>query len=175
MTVRKDKFTSGQVADITGVTINDIQNWCKRGYIMGEAVPEGGGSQGRHRKFSFEALLVIAFVKALIDAGMRDLVGAFRAASQFAYATNSAQRLPGLPFGQQGSRTLIVAGSDWSRAIAVRPGESAFDLFLALSGEEDGKRQIGGVWIDATAVFEKTVRRIGGDPEAEMLRAYGPR
>lgn len=122
------KFTTPQVTEITGLPNDTIQNWIKRGSIIGhrpgaELGITGGGSQGRHRQFSFFAVMQFALTGALVKLG----IGATEAAKMaegFCHAGGDGEvfglpyRDPGLPFHHNHGETLYAAcGSQSAEAI----------------------------------------------------------
>lgn len=115
-TIRKT-FSAAEVSDMTGARPDSIQNWIKRKLIVGHRDIQGGGSQGRHRQFTFENVMEIAIARAIIqmNCGAKE---AFAASSQFAHvggggATFSLpNRFPGLPFHHSHGDTLFgIAGN----------------------------------------------------------------
>lgn len=170
MSIFHQQFTNSEIVAATGVTNFQLQNWLKRGQIIGHGV-EGGGSPGRYRKFSFFNLMEIAVAKALIDVCMTDMQRVTEAAAGFAHTGNGAigdrpGRQPGFPF--KDGKTLLIVGPDRSGEYQIGPNDHPLGLLAAI--KEHG---MGAVVIDASEVFWVTLRRAGLDPEAAIKEAYG--
>jgi hypothetical protein len=168
-------FSNRQVVEATAATSDNIQNWIVRGHLTGSSLPEGGGSQGKHRRFSFHNLMEVAVAKALINAGLSNLDDVFLAAKHFAHIAdtqdNKIRRLPGLPY--RDGITLLIAGSGSYKAIKIGGAKrDDLDLFAEMSGTNTG-RITGAVWLDASEIFRQVMTRAGFDPDAVMREAYG--
>lgn len=168
MSIFHQQFTNSEIVAATGVTNFQLQNWLKRGQIIGHGV-EGGGSPGKHRKFSFFNLMQIAVAKALIDVGMTDMQQVTHAAGCFAHTGDMAignrpERIPGFPFKE--GKTLLIAGPERSEEYQLLSSER---LGLAAAIFKHG---VGAVVINVSAVFENTLRRAGFDPIEITREAY---
>lgn len=175
MTIFSAKFSTGQVVEAAGVAHETLQNWMKRDLVIGHKQIEGGGSQGRHRQFSFFNVMEIAVAKALIDVGMTDLQAAFRAADAFAHAgqgplPGTPERAPGCPFKDAPGITLIVANKDWSDEIFLSPTDSAMKLYADIFSRRIGNA--GAVILNASDVFDRVTSRLGYHPDEVMGAAY---
>ncbi len=171
MNIFHAKFSTGQIIKATGITNDTLQNWLKRKLIIGQKDIEGGGSQGRHRQFSFRNAMEIAVAKALVDLGV-DLKVAFHAAGGFAhtgeYMPGSPERAPGCPFNKHPGITLIAANKDWSDEVFLSPNDSALELYNSLLS----RGGIGAVILDAGAIFDIVTVRLGYHPEKVLEVAY---
>lgn len=168
MSIFHQQFTNSEIVTATGVTNFQLQNWLKRGQIIGQGV-EGGGSPGKHRKFSFFNLMEIAVAKALIDVGMSDMQRVTYAAAGFAHTGDGAignrpGRVPGCPFKE--GKTLLLVGPNRTDEYQLLSSER---LGLAAAILQHG---IGAVVIDVSQVFEITLRRAGLDPAEAIREAY---
>lgn len=171
MSIFQQTFTNAQIVASTGVTNDQLQNWIRRDLIVGQGQIEGGGSPGRHRRFSFFNLMEIAIAKALLDAGLGDLQRTTQAAKHFAHVGRGEigdrpERLPGFPF--KDGKTLLIVGPRDAREYQVTQQERPLALYAAIK-----QHGIGALVIDASAVFETTLQRAGQDPALAMREAYG--
>lgn len=169
MSIFQQQFTNSEIVTATGVTNFQLQNWLKRGQIVGQGV-EGGGSPGKHRKFSFFNLMEIAVSKALIDTGLTDMQRVTHAAASFAHVGRGSigdrpARQPGFPFKE--GKTLLIVGPDRSREYQINRNDHPLGLLAAI--KDHG---IGAIVIDASDVFSLTLRRAGLDPAAALNEAY---
>lgn len=171
MSIFHKQFTNSEIVTATGVTNFQLQNWLKRGQIVGQGEweVEGGGSPGRHRRFSFFNLMEVAVAKALIYVGLTDMQRVTHVAAGFAHTGDNAigsrpGRLPGLPFKE--GKTLLIVGPDRVEEYQLKATER---LGLAAAILLHG---IGAVVIDVSEVFNNTLRRAGLDPAATIRAAY---
>ncbi|MTH34422.1 hypothetical protein GL279_07405 [Paracoccus limosus] len=169
MSIFHQQFANSEIVAATGVTNYQLQNWLKRGQIIGQGV-EGGGSPGKHRRFSFFNLMEIAVSKALIDTGLTDMQRVTEAAAGFAHTGNGAigdrpGRQPGFPF--KDGKTMLIVGPE--RSAEYQIGLSDHPLGLLAAIKEHG---IGAIVIDVSEVFSVTLRRAGLDPVAALNEAY---
>ncbi|KZX95340.1 MULTISPECIES: hypothetical protein [unclassified Sulfitobacter] len=109
-------FSASEVSNLTGARPESIQNWVKRKLIVGHRKIEGGGSQGKHRRFTFFNVMEIAMAQTLMDMHM-GAKEAFTAAAQFAHSSGGGddfglpKRDPALPFHHHYGDTIFgVAG-----------------------------------------------------------------
>lgn len=166
-------FATGEVSEATGASNDAIQNWIKRDLLVGQGNIQGGGGKGRHRQFSFHNVMEIAIAQAILNAGgLADLNDVFRAANHFAHSADVSlpekpTRLPGMPFNVAASKTFLLVGRGWSDEIVFTGKDSIFHLAAPLL--ERG----GCMVIDASAVFDATMQRLGLDPVQVKLEAYG--
>ncbi|WP_283177322.1 MerR family transcriptional regulator [Gemmobacter sp. 24YEA27] len=167
MNIFHEKFSTGQVVEATGVSNDTLQNWLKRKLIVGQKDIDGGGSQGRHRQFTFFNLIEIAAAKALIDVGMTDLKAAFYAASRFSHSGDEA-RVPGCPFNKGYGITLLVAGQGWAREVFLSENETALDFYT----QNIQSSAVGATIVNMSRVFDLVTTRAGFHPEAVLEIAY---
>lgn len=171
MSIFHQQFTNSEIVAATGVTNFQLQNWLKRGQIVGQrdSAVEGGGSPGKHRRFSFFNLMEVAIAKALIDLGVSDMQRVTNAAAAFAHTGDCINgdrpaRTPGLPFEK--GQTLLIVGPERSEEYQILPTER-LGLVAALA-----QHGVGAVVLNASKVFENTLRRAGFDPAAILREAY---
>jgi hypothetical protein len=157
-------FSSAEAAAAADVSANTLQNWLKRGVIVGHRPGDikGGGSQGKHRRLSFSAVMQIAVANDLIGGGICDLKNAFLAASKFAHFGDE-DRKPGFPHPPQIGRTVVCLSGDRSEVRLWKPGGDLLLEAQAMLGRSTVTT------VNATAVFERVVKSLGHDP-AEVLR-----
>lgn len=134
------KFSASQVSELTLVPGASIQNWIKRKLIVGHRGIAGGGSQGRHRQFSYFNVIEISLLNELVAAGLSPSDAA-SAASIFAHTGGKGaegQRLdrdPGLPFHFNHGETILAVGADNSRvSIELWAPGSNVDTFGKIRG-----------------------------------------
>lgn len=179
------QFTAGEVVESAGITMSTLQNWIKREVIVGHGDDdiEGGGSQGRHRRFSFHALMQISIGAALIRAsGGGDLRQAFNAAMIFAHSgegpsgwvnakdeieSGDPNRDPGMPYHWSHGRTLMGCAGDNTTIVLLRPKQDSF-----FEIRQNLRRAEGFVVLDASAVFERVCAHIGLDYREVLDAAY---
>lgn len=161
-------FSTSQVGVATGAGENKIQNWLKRGRVVGIDKITGGGSQGSHRRFTFTGAMEIGIAEALLSAGFKDVEKAFAAATVFAHSggntfDHAALRAPGCPWPGPG-RTMILVGPD-AHFIIYADDEMMLNSVAPMLYECGG----GATIIDAGIVFNNVVTRLGFQPN-EVLR-----
>lgn len=171
MSIFHQQFTNSEIVAATGVTNFQLQNWLKRGQIVGQGDSEvgGGGGPGRHRRFSFFNLMEVAVAKALLDVGLTDMQRVTSAAVGFAHTGDGAigsrpGRAPGCPFKE--GKTLLIVGPNRTEEYQLLSSER---LGLATAILQHG---IGAVVIDVSEVFEITLHRARLDPAEAIRVAY---
>src|SRR6056297_1888335 len=97
MEIQEHTFSAGEVTKAADISASTLQNWIKRSVIIGHRDIKGGGSQGRHRRFSWFNVMEISIAAALVKTGVTDLPRAFDAAQKIAH-TGDFPRRPGFPF-----------------------------------------------------------------------------
>lgn len=174
MNAFQSKFSTRQVLAAAGVSNDNLQNWLRRGLVIGQEKIGGGGGQGHHRQFSFFNVIEIAAAKALIDAGMGNLEAVFYAANLFAH-TGEDDRVPGCPFNTAPGYTLLVAWPDGANVFFLSPEDGALSLYTALVPG----RRVGATFTNVSRVFNEVCGRLmeitgseGFAPEAVMEFAY---
>lgn len=174
MNAFQSKFSTRQVLAAAGVSNDNLQNWLRRGLVIGQEKIGGGGGQGHHRQFSFFNVIEIAAAKALIDAGMGNLEAVFYAANLFAH-TGEDGRIPGCPFNTAPGYTLLVAWPDGANVLFLSPKDGALALYTTLVSNN----RIGATFANVSRVFDDVCGRlmeITGSkefhPEAVMEFAY---
>lgn len=173
MSIFHRRFLNAEIVLSTGVTNDQLQNWMKRGLIIGQDGVEGGGGPGRHRTFSFFNLMEVAIAKALIDAGQGDLQIATRTAKFFAHTGDGAlpgkpARLPGLPFYVPNSKTLIISGAKRSEEYLLTGKDRPLSLYAAIMAHGSG-----ATVIDASKVFQEVMTILDISAHFTLKEAYG--
>jgi hypothetical protein len=179
MDIYNERYSTSQVTAATGLPNHTLQSWLKRDLLVSPpgAPIEGGGNPGVHRRFSFQSIVEIAIAKALCDIGLAT-ANAIKAGAHFAHfgqavayypgeqLENFTPRRAGLPFkNSSGGKTLICVSDETSGEFLWYPGTDIFTLI----GNKFGN---GFVVLNASEVFERTVRALGFDPADVMTRAY---
>lgn len=173
-TIFEQKFSANEVAEAARIAPSTLQNWLKRNVIVGHKKEiEGGGSQGRHRKFSFFSLIEIATAAALVRGGIADLATAFSASAGFAHAghgelPNQPERIPGLPFDTSHGFSLLVVSGERQQTFLWKPGE---DVFAKIRAAFRGCECL--TIVDMTALFDRVCHAVGVHPEDVLDSAYG--
>ena len=173
------KFSAADTVRATGVSMDTLQNWMKRGIVIGaDRKVEGGGSQGKHRLFSFHAVMQIATARALMEAGMESAPKKVaEAAAHFAHVSGGGtatwdgehsetpERFPGVPFHHRHGHTIFVVGKHAATLVAGANGptysqmkhEAVSDSFVV---------------IDASMVFYQVCANLDLDPLRELDKIY---
>ena len=164
-------YTAGQVAAAADVTDSTLQNWLKRGNVLGLDEIGGAGGKGRARAFSFHSVIEIATAAELVRQGMTDLSLAFNAGMGFAHTGDGQPgdanfRLPGVPYNS-GVTLLAVAGQH-SQAVQYRPGHD----FFAFTRNNLGRPR-GLMILDMNMLFERACIALDLQPHEVMQFAYG--
>lgn len=109
-------FSASELSNLTDARADSIQNWIKRKLIIGHRDIQGGGSQGRHRRFTFFNVMEVAIAQKMIDMHM-GAKEAFAASASFAHVGGGGdvfdlpERFPGLPFHHNHGETVFgIAG-----------------------------------------------------------------
>ncbi len=139
MNLLNETFSAADVAIAANIPPETLQNWIKRGLIVGQGEGEakiaGGGSRGKRRQFSWESLMAIAAAAALVDVGLSPIT-AHKAANRFAMRSdgpgatwgdeptkNAAPlRAPAFPFHHDLGETYLCAWGDKSTVILSADG-----------------------------------------------------
>lgn len=175
------KFSAADTVRATGVSMGTLQNWLKpgRGIIVGaDREIEGGGSQGKHRLFSFHAVMQIATARALMEAGMENAPKkAAEAAAHFAHVSGGGaatwdgerseapERFPGVPFHPRHGDTIFVVGKHAATLVAGANGPTYSQM-------KDEALSDSFVVIDASRVFDQVCENLGLDARRELDKIY---
>jgi hypothetical protein len=173
-------YSTHEVAAATDVSPATLQNWLKRGVVVGhnDAI-EGGGIQGSRRRFSFYAIMQIGIASALIKAsGGMDLKMAFQAAMHFAhtgdggagYTVDNArepERSPGHPYHFSLGRTLLATVGENTTVVLNDPAGDMFGTIRNRLGWANGF-----TLIDAGDVFDRVCSALGEHPNEVMDAVY---
>lgn len=154
-------WKSSDAAAAVGMDLGKFKLWISRGYPAAEGM-EGGGSQGRHRLFSFRNIMEFAVARALTDQGIPPGM-AFSAARVFAYsAVNPISRCPGLPLHPDNGETIVAMAAE-TVVIGYTPTsrDSWADFLGDLAGQENFFRFESFMCVNATAVFRNVCIRLG--------------
>lgn len=165
-------FSTPQVGAATDAGENKIQNWLKRGRVVGIDKISGGGSQGSHRRFTFNGAMEIGIAEALLHAGFKDVERAFKAATVFAHSglctdLFTIERKPGCPCPGPG-RTIMLVGPE-AHFIIYADDTTTINSISALLHRCGG----GATIIDAGLVFNRVVTRLGFQAGEVLNEAYG--
>lgn len=166
-------FTASELSALTNARPESIQTWLKRKLIVGHKKIEGGGSQGKHRRFSFNSVMEIAVAQKLIEMNM-STKEAFKAAADFAHASSGGkvfdlpERDPGIPFHHNHGDTIFgVAGARTFEEL-YKPGEN-YDTFGKL------RRHLGSehfIALNASEIFNTICARLGSHPYEVLDTVY---
>lgn len=185
MEIWTKNYSAHDVARVTGVAPATLQNWLKRGVVVGydsEDI-EGGGVQGKHRRFSFHAVMQIGMASALIKAGGgMDIKAAFNAAMHFAHIgegpsgyvgsgsfTDDGERRrdPGFPYHYSYGRTLLATANGNTAIVLNKASEDSFwAIYRKLQRAE------GFTVVDAGAIFDRICSGFGVHPNEILDAAY---
>lgn len=176
MDVLTSEYSAADVVRAAKVSGETLQNWLKRGVIVGHrdgrSEITGGGGQGRHRRFSFFSVMEIASARALVSSCGVDLHQAIVAAADFAHSghgpfDDKPGRLPGFPFPPALGQTYLVCGGGGSDVILDRRDGQVLDLVRVVL-----RNPAAFVMLDATALFDQVVAALGHHPQAALDTAY---
>jgi len=168
------KFSASEVASVAGITASTLQNWLKREVISGHKKDiEGGGSQGRHRRFSFFSLIDIAKAAALVRGGISDLPTAFKASRDFAHFEPGGlpgilARRPAVAFHASHGRTLLVVSGERSEVFRYAPGEDVIARIRAKLRDAESFTVV-----DMTDLFQRVCADIGASHSEVLDEVYG--
>lgn len=169
--VLAETYASGQVAEAADITMSTLQNWLKRGVIIGHRDIGGGGARGRHRRFTFFNVMEVATAAALTKLGVADLPLAFNAAATFAHSGEGElpgrpARLPSAPY--RASRTLLAFAGTRVEVMPYVLGEDVLAVIRADLGRPEGV-----ILLDLNDLFDRVCARLSMHPEAVMDQVYG--
>lgn len=171
MNIYTSKFTTGQTAVAAGISTATLQNWLKRGVIVGhrkDAPIEGGGSPGHYRAFSFYNVVEIAVAKQISDLGI-NLEHAFHAAAVFSH-TGDEHRFPALPFPRGYTMLCFSPVAASNNAVRVLNWAPGTDIIGELRAQW---RPIAHMTLEMDDVFDSVCAALGAHPEAVLEQAYG--
>lgn len=186
MDIWNTTYSARDVAAAADIAPATLQNWLKRDLIVGHRGDdiEGGGVQGKSRRFSFFAVMQISIAAALIKAsGGMDIKQAFEAARSFAHSNDGGvsgewvnddaisedllTRHPGMPFYTAHGDTLFACAEGKTTVVLHRPGEDALaQIRTNLRGAQ------GFTLIDAGSVFDRVCAADGLNPMDVLDAAY---
>ena len=185
MDIRERQFSAADVQKAAQVAPATLQNWLKRGVVVGQRAEDigGGGVQGSHRRFSFYAVMQISIAQALLNVGMSDLKAAFKAAMHFAHSgyaptgyagrdrSEDEYREVGMPFHFASGRTLLATNGGHTTVLLEAAGQDILAVIrrrILLPNGSDGF-----VLLDAGAVFDRVCGSLGEHPNVVMDQSYG--
>lgn len=185
MEISTNTYSAHDVAAAAQVSPATLQNWLKRGVIVGHGndAIEGGGIQGKHRRFSFFALMQISVAAALIEAsGGMQIKQAFYAAMTFAHSGHVASGWTGddgisdddepsrhasYPYHFRHGKTLLATvGGKTAILLENGSGDTFGNIRAAL------QRATGFTIIDAGEVFDRVCAALGEHPNTVLDAAY---
>ncbi|MFP3384433.1 hypothetical protein [Tritonibacter sp. SIMBA_163] len=167
------KYTLSYVSQFTEIPAATLQNWLKRNVVVGHRSDAGGGSQGRHRLFSFFSIMQFAITKELLDAGMGSASEAAKHAIEFAHSSEGEgvdglpERNPSFPFHYSHGDTLFAVGPE-DTAVELWTYDGNRDTYGKLRSRV-GK---GFVVIDASDVFNRVCARMNLHPIEVLDQIY---
>lgn len=169
-------FTAQSLANASGCDVRKISDWASRGVL---ASSEGGGVQGRGRKFSWFAVMEAAIANELMDMGLSSVTDAFTAASRFAligegfagYVGETMPgelRAPGLPWHPKRGLTYLFVWKDGGKVKLT-----GFDGDVKLADlTPDYHRATGFMVVNVSEVFSRVCKRMGLDHRSVLDEAY---
>jgi hypothetical protein len=165
------QFSAGEVAQAAEIRPATLQNWIKRGVMIGHRNIEGGGGPGRHRRFSWGNVMEVVTVAALIDVGVSDLKAAFGIAQMFAHSgegplPGKPGRLPGMPYDPEHGRTLMFVSGGEAEIFPFKPGDDVFSLARAALSRPEAM-----VVLDLLEIFDRACVSLGLHPN-ELLEGH---
>ena len=172
------EFTQSELCLATGVPPKSIQNWLNRGLIvMGENI-KGGGSPGRHRQYSFSALMTVAVASRFMRVG----VGADKALKNALFVcelsdggaadwadSKQPSLVPGVPYHYTFGTTYAVSQADRVAAVLVKKGNT----FEAAMESANISMSDALVAVDLSDLFVGVCRKLDIDPYAALNQVYG--
>lgn len=180
MNIFINDYSAADVSDATGVPPATLQNWLKRGVIVGHREGQiiGGGSPGRYRRFSFNAVMEIAVAAAFVKMGVA-LETAFLAGAKIAHigeaysfwvgegeAPPASLRKPGLPWPRSQGDTLVTIQDGKPGIVrSVAGANPLWDMF-------GGGHPEGFCVVNASKIFDRVATRLGHHPSEILASAY---
>lgn len=176
MTIFSQTFTAAQVAEAADIKPATLQNWIKRGLVIGhkDAPIDKPGKAGVRRRFSFFNVMEVAVGAALVHNGV-PLTQAMSIGSTFAHAGGSngtaegmERRLPSLPYRLRAGLTIICFNAEHSFEMLL--GDDDRQAYLAF-----GKAVARGFLsvMPINPLFYSVVSRLGFSPHDVLRDAYG--
>lgn len=171
MNIYTSTFATRDVLLAADISNGKLQNWFARDVVLGHRNVEGGGSPGRHRRFSWFNVMEIANAAALVNAGL-DLSLAFRAAQVFAHMgagplPGIPERFPSMPFKTEHGRTLMFVAGDRVHIAPYEPGSDALAAARVHLGQPEAF-----IVLDLLGLFNRVCASLELDPQAVMDEAY---
>ena len=166
MSITLRSFSNMEVTLAAGMTNPNLQNHLRRGYVTGAAHIEGAGTPGKHRRFPFHSVMEIGAAECFIRLGIGPRQ-AFAAAFEFAY--NEVIRGAWVDAGEK-PKTLRHAGFPF-------PGPETTLLMMTARGSKVIRASElfpyeDSAFINVSALFDRVVTALGGDPTEELRNAY---
>lgn len=171
------EYTAQALANATGCDVRKISDWATRGLIVGH---EGGGVQGRNRRFSWFNVMEVAIASELMGIGNSSVTGAFTTATHFAHMgegqagwvgdppPKNAPRLPGLPWHHNRGYTFMFVwngGND----IRLTDRNGTVELNMVIPQHQQTS---GFLVVNVLEVFERVCGRIGLDYREVLDQEY---
>jgi hypothetical protein len=178
-TMMQDRtYSTGEVTKFADVSNANLQNWLKRGAIVGQRGIEGGGGNGLRRRFNHSSLMEITTAAALIDLGI-PLTDAFAAAVRFSHTGDGGagwggdddkltqMRTPGYPFHHDLGDTFLFVAGDRSAIVLSKDGTVNLRTVAHSLGEVQGM-----VVLNMSEIFGRVVNRMGEDARVMLDAVY---
>lgn len=163
-------FSAGDVARAAQIDADTLQNFLKRHPIFKNSY-EGGGARGRHKRYSWHAMMHVTAASALIAAGLA-AGRAFEAAAKFAHfgelsiGGEVTRRRPGLPYHWSHGKSLLVVTPD--HAEVIHTGDPNKLPLHLIRGAPPSRFPLAFTLLDVSTLFERVCREFGFN-DAEML------
>lgn len=171
--LREQMFAASQVADAADLTMSTLQNWLKRGIIIGQGKIQGGGERGRHRRFTWFNVMEICTVASLARAGLAsDLSVAFGAGMTFGHTTSVLPGEPprevGFPHHTNDGRSLLILTGSRASVVSWTPGRDVLSVARSPLGSPEA-----WAMVDLADMFERACGRLQIRPLEALDAAYG--
>lgn len=179
MNIFHEKFSAGQVCEASGLSNAALQNWLKRGYVIGDkgnvqgtsSRIEGAGSPGAHRRFTFHTTMELALSKALTEEGV-SVQHALFAAGMFAHTGDAyiseqhPSRVPSVPFDPQfEGKTLLCVRQDRVSICGWKVGKDILPTIFHSLGR-------AFTLVDVNPIFDRAVTALGHNVEEVYELSY---
>lgn len=177
ITMQERTFGTGEIVRFADVSNDNLQNWLKRGAIVGQRGIEGGGGNGLRRRFNHSSLMEITTAAALIDVGI-PMADAFAAAVRFSHTGDSGAgwggddqvtqiRTPGYPFHHDLGETFLFVAGDRSAIVLSKDGTVNLRTVAHSLGEVQGM-----VALNMSEIFARVANRMGEDGRDALDAIY---
>lgn len=170
LSIFQRSFQTGEILKASGITNTALQNYLRRGIVVGHKDIKGGGGSGtgRYRQYTFRNVMEIALAKAIMDAAQGNIPETAFQAAQIVAHFGEDGRLPGLPLpASRGFTILAVAGEQ----VVIEAWEPGKDILAILRNELRG--HAGFILVNVNDVFRGVCSALDLDPGEILRDAYG--